>query len=94
MDLLLNLGLVTAGFIGLILGADFLVRGASGIARAMGVPPLVVGLTIVAYGTSMPEFMASFSAMRFSIRLYSSSFRMTNRTASFDFSSIPWGVSR
>jgi len=64
MELLSNFGLVIAGFIGLIIGADLLVRGASGIARSLGVPPLVVGLTIVAYGTSMPEFMASFMAMR------------------------------
>jgi len=64
MDLILNFGLVLLGFLGLIGGADLLVRGASGIARSLGVPAMVVGLTIVAYGTSMPEFMASFMAMR------------------------------
>lgn len=52
------------GFAFLILGADLLVRGASAIARSLGIHPLVIGLTIVAYGTSMPEFMASFTAMQ------------------------------
>ncbi|MBN1878660.1 calcium/sodium antiporter [bacterium] len=60
---LVQCGIVLLGFIFLILGADILVRGASGIARSFGVQPLVIGLTIVAYGTSLPEFMASFSAM-------------------------------
>lgn len=64
MEILVNLTWVIAGFVGLVIGADLLVRGASAIARSLGVPPLVVGLTIVAYGTSMPEFMASFMAMR------------------------------
>ncbi|MBN1297356.1 calcium/sodium antiporter [bacterium] len=64
MGLYLSCGWVLLGFIGMIAGADLLVRGASGIARAIGVPPLVIGLTIVAYGTSMPEFMASVIAMR------------------------------
>jgi len=64
MDLYLDFGLILLGFVGLIGGADLLVRGASGIARSLGVPSIVVGLTIVAYGTSMPEFMASFMAMQ------------------------------
>ena len=54
--------LILLGFTCLIAGADLLVKGGSGIARALGISPLVVGLTIVAYGTSMPEFMASFIA--------------------------------
>lgn len=64
MEILQNSGLVLIGFIGLLAGADLLVRGASGIARSLGVPSMVVGLTIVAYGTSMPEFMASFMAVK------------------------------
>jgi cation:H+ antiporter len=40
-------------------GAEALVRGASGLARSLGVPPLLVGLTIVAYGTSAPELAVS-----------------------------------
>ncbi|MDT8446789.1 MAG: calcium/sodium antiporter [bacterium] len=39
----------------LVFGADLLVKGASGIAHRFGVPPLVIGLTIVAFGTSAPE---------------------------------------
>ena len=55
LDLLfLFLGLVT-----LILGGDFLVRGASNIALKASISPLVVGLTIVAFGTSAPELFIS-----------------------------------
>ncbi|MBP3717897.1 MAG: sodium:calcium antiporter, partial [Eubacterium sp.] len=43
------------GFILLIKGADFFVDGASSIAVKLGVPQLVIGLTIVALGTSAPE---------------------------------------
>jgi cation:H+ antiporter len=44
-----------AGLFALVLGAEILVRGASRLAGAVGVPPLVVGLTLVAFGTSAPE---------------------------------------
>lgn len=47
------------GLILLVLGSDQFVEGAVGIARRMGVSMLVVGLTIVAYGTSFPEFIVS-----------------------------------
>ncbi len=50
------------GFILLYYGADFLVRGSSSIAVSFGVKKVVVGLTIVALGTSMPEFVVSFFA--------------------------------
>ncbi len=43
----------------LTLGADWLVRGASGLAQRFGVSPLVVGLTVVAFGTSAPELVVS-----------------------------------
>lgn len=43
----------------LILGADWLVRGASGLAAKIGISPLVVGLTVVAFGTSAPEMAVS-----------------------------------
>ncbi|MBN1354981.1 sodium:calcium antiporter [bacterium] len=59
MDIVFNIFVMACGFAFLIAGAELLVRGGSGIARAFGINPLVVGLTIVAYGTSMPEFMAS-----------------------------------
>ncbi len=48
-----------AGIILLYLGADYLVKGSANVARIFGVKPLIVGLTIVAFGTSMPEFMVS-----------------------------------
>jgi len=45
-------------------GADVLVRGASGIAGGFGIPPLIVGLTVVAFGTSAPELAVSVGAAR------------------------------
>ncbi len=48
-----------AGLILLVFGADYLVKGASNLALSLGVSPIVIGLTIVAYGTSMPEFTVS-----------------------------------
>ena len=50
------------GLVTLSLGADGLVRGASSLARRLGMTPLVVGLTVVALGTSMPELVVSLSA--------------------------------
>ncbi|MCA9641598.1 MAG: calcium/sodium antiporter, partial [Myxococcales bacterium] len=46
----------------LYFGAEWLVRGAAGLARAFGVPPLVIGLTVVSYGTSAPELAVSVAA--------------------------------
>jgi cation:H+ antiporter len=54
-----DLLLLALGSVGLYFGAEWLVRGASGLARAMGVSRLAVGLTVVAYGTSMPELVVS-----------------------------------
>ncbi len=50
---------LAAGFVLLIWAADRLVTGASALARNFGVPPLVVGLTIVGFGTSAPEMLVS-----------------------------------
>jgi cation:H+ antiporter len=47
--------LFVLGFAGLMLGGEMLVRGASKLAAAAGIPPLIVGLTVVAFGTSSPE---------------------------------------
>jgi cation:H+ antiporter len=58
----LSLGLFVAGIVLLIVGAESLVRGAGHLAIAMGVSPLVVGLTVVAFGTSSPELAVSVSA--------------------------------
>ena len=51
------------GLIGLVLGAELLVRGASKMALSFGISPLVVGLTIVAFGTSAPEMAVSTGAV-------------------------------
>lgn len=57
--MLLNIIFVIIGFILLIKGADFLVDGASEIAKKFHIPEIVIGLTIVAIGTSMPELVVS-----------------------------------
>jgi cation:H+ antiporter len=59
MDSLL---LLFAGCVGLAIGAELLVRGASRLALTLGVAPIVVGLTVVAFGTSTPELAASIAA--------------------------------
>jgi cation:H+ antiporter len=51
--------LLIAGLVLLVIGAEVLVRGASKLAAIVGIPPLIVGLTIVAYGTSSPEMAVS-----------------------------------
>lgn len=52
-----------AGLAALILGADVLVRGASRLALSLGISPLVVGLTVVAFGTSAPEAAVAVGAV-------------------------------
>jgi cation:H+ antiporter len=59
---LATLGFLAAGLFLLALGGEGLVRGASGIARRFGVSPLVIGLTVVAFGTSAPELVVSLAA--------------------------------
>lgn len=53
--MLLHWGQLLLGAVVLYLGAEWLVKGAAGLARAAGVRPLLIGLTVVAYGTSAPE---------------------------------------
>ncbi len=53
------IALLLVGFVLLILGADWLVAGASGLAKRFKVSDLVIGLTVVAFGTSMPEFVVN-----------------------------------
>lgn len=60
--MLLNLVLVIAGLVILTLAADWLVEGASALAHRIGVSPLLIGLTIVAAGTSAPELVVSVQA--------------------------------
>lgn len=54
--------LLIAGFVLLIKGADYFVDGSSSVARILKVPTIVIGLTVVAFGTSMPEFSVSITA--------------------------------
>jgi cation:H+ antiporter len=57
-----QLGLIVAGLAALVFGSDYLVQASVNFAKAMGVSDLVIGLTIVAAGTSMPEVATSISA--------------------------------
>ena len=50
---------IIIGFVALVKGADWLVDGASSIAKHFGISDLVIGLTVVAFGTSMPEFVVN-----------------------------------
>ena len=50
---------IVLGFVALVKGADWLVDGASAIAKRFGISDLVIGLTVVAFGTSMPEFVVN-----------------------------------
>ncbi len=62
MDMLSNIGLVCLGGLVLYLGAEWLVKGAAGLARTLGLREIIIGLTVVAYGTSAPELAVSISA--------------------------------
>lgn len=62
MDILIAVVLLVLGFVMLIKGADWFVDGAAGIAARFGIPQLVIGLTIVAMGTSAPEAAVSINA--------------------------------
>ena len=62
MEIVIQGILLVLGFVMLIKGADWFVEGASGIADRFGIPQLVIGLTIVAFGTSAPEAAVSISA--------------------------------
>ena len=57
-----QLGLIAVGLVGLVFGSELLVKAAVSFAKSMGVSDIVVGLTIVAAGTSMPEVATSIAA--------------------------------
>lgn len=61
-DLVLHIGLLLLGLVVLLVGGEFLVRGATNFAYSIKISPMVVGLTIVAFGTSAPELLISLKA--------------------------------
>ena len=61
-EILIALLLLVAGFVLLIKGADFFVDGSSSVAKRLRVPSMIIGLTIVAMGTSLPECAVSVTA--------------------------------
>lgn len=63
MEIVLQLALLVVGFVLLVKGADWFVDGAAGLAFKLGIPQLIIGLTIVAMGTSAPEAAVSISAV-------------------------------
>lgn len=62
MDMLIQFVLLVIGFVMLVKGADWFVEGVAGIAEKFGIPQLVIGLTIVAMGTSAPEAAVSITS--------------------------------
>lgn len=62
MDYVINVLLLLAGFVFLVKGADFFVASSASIARRFKISSLVIGLTLVAFGTSLPELAVSFIA--------------------------------
>lgn len=57
--MLLNSGMLLLGLVLLVFAGDYLVKGAVGLAEKFGIPSLIIGLTIVAFGTSAPELVIS-----------------------------------
>lgn len=62
MQIVLQLGLLVLGFVMLVKGSDWFVDGAAGIAAKFRIPQIIIGLTIVAMGTSAPEAAVSITA--------------------------------
>ena len=62
MKTILDIILLLVGFVLLIKGADYFVEGSSSVAKRLKVPSIIIGLTIVAMGTSLPETAVSVTA--------------------------------
>ena len=62
MDIALNAGLTVIGIVMLCYGGHYLVEGGVGIAKKFRIPNMIIGMTVVAYGTSTPELAASIAA--------------------------------
>ena len=63
-NVFVSLLVLIVGFILLMKGADFFVEGSSSVAKQLQVPSMIIGMTIVAMGTSLPEFVTSVVAAR------------------------------
>ncbi|PWE26771.1 calcium/sodium antiporter [Pararhodobacter marinus] len=61
--MILDIGMIVAGLALLVVAGDFLVKGAVNLSLKLGVPALIVGLTVVAFGTSAPELLVSVDAI-------------------------------
>ena len=59
----LDILFVLVGLVALVIGGEFLVRGATALSLRLGLTPLIVGLTVVAFGTSAPEMIVSVAAV-------------------------------
>jgi cation:H+ antiporter len=57
--MLLDIVMLIAGLVLLVFAGDYLVKGSAGLAENLGIPPLIIGLTVVAFGTSAPELFVS-----------------------------------
>ncbi len=64
LSMLIAIAVLVVGFVMLIKGADFFVDGSSAIAKRLKVPSMIIGLTIVALGTSLPELVTSIVAAK------------------------------
>ena len=62
LNTFMEIGILIVGFVLLIKGADFFVDGSSSVAKRLKVPSMIIGLTIVAMGTSLPECAVSVTA--------------------------------
>jgi cation:H+ antiporter len=62
--------LIVAGLAWLLIGADLLVRGGTALASRLGVRPIVIGLTVVALGTSLPELAVGIDSVRQGSRVW------------------------
>jgi len=61
-SLMLNILYFILGIAGLVIGGEMLVKGSSRLAKGLGISPIIIGLTVVAFGTSSPEFVVCLTA--------------------------------
>ncbi|MCH7649300.1 MAG: sodium:calcium antiporter, partial [Thaumarchaeota archaeon] len=64
MEIAINIALTIVGLVLLCFGGNWLVNGGVNIAKKFGISKMIIGMTVVAYGTSTPELAASIAAAR------------------------------